>query len=43
MLTGLLQLVGAFIHSVPGIGPPLAGGVDFLAATIQLIERALIG
>lgn len=43
MVIGLLQLVGVFVHAVPAIGPPIAGGVDFVAAAVQLIERALVG
>lgn len=44
MLAGILQVIGSFlIHDVPVIGPFLGGGVDTLAAILQVIARGVVG
>lgn len=44
MLVGILLVTGSFFtHFVPVIGPFLGGGVDTLAAILQVVARGTIG
>lgn len=44
MIVGLLAVLGSFAsHYIPGIGPFLAGGLDTLAAILQVISHGTIG
>ena len=44
MVVGLLTVLGSFAtHYIPGLGPFLAGGLDTLAAILQVIARGTIG
>lgn len=44
MLAGILLVAGSFLtHFVPVIGPFLGGGVDTLAAILQVIARGVVG
>jgi hypothetical protein len=44
MLAGILLVAGSFLtHYVPFIGPFLGGGLDTLAAILQVIARGGIG
>lgn len=44
MVVGLLTVLGSFAsHYLPGIGPYLAGGLDTLAAIVQVIARGTLG
>jgi hypothetical protein len=44
MVAGILAVAGSFLtHFVPVIGPFLGGGVDTLAAIVQVIGRGILG
>jgi hypothetical protein len=44
VIAGILVATGSFLsHFVPVIGPFLGGGVDTLAAIIQIIARGTLG
>jgi hypothetical protein len=44
MVAGILAAAGSFLtHFVPVIGPFLGGGVDTLAAIVQIIGRGTLG
>lgn len=44
MLAGILTVVGSFAnHFIPVIGPFIGGGVDTVAAILQVVSRGLIG
>ena len=44
MLAGILAVAASFLsHYVPVIGPFLGGGLDTLAAILQVVARGTIG